>query len=358
MMIGNINLNDHVLIIAEIGNNHEGNADRARELVDRAAEAGADAIKLQVIRAEKLVSARETRRLAQLKSFELPLDVHAELCARARRHGMLAIATPFDAEALDELADELDAIKIASGDVTHVPLIEFAAAHPHPLIVSTGAATLGEIERAVEAIRQVRCDWPQAMDSLALLHCVSAYPAPAEELNLRAIGTLRTHFGCTVGFSDHTLGIDAGALAVACGARIIEKHFTLDKQQSSFRDHQLSADPDEMRALVTRVRHVEAMLGDGVKEPMPSEEPGRAAMRRGAVAAAMIEIGAVVRERDVAWLRPAVGVSPADAGRVIGGTAAAAINAGDAIEWWHLQQRDGRRAGLMNSRRQTKRGAV
>ena len=332
MIIGDINLSQHVLIVAEIGNNHEGNAERARELVDRAAEAGADAVKLQVIQAEKLVSATERQRLAQLKSFELPLEVHAALCERAARHGLLAIATPFDLEALEFIADDVDALKIASGDVTCMPLIEAASMQPKPLIVSTGAATLGEIERAVEAIRLVRSDWPYAMDSLALLHCVSSYPAPNDQLNLRAINTLRTHFGCTVGYSDHALGIDAAALAIAAGARIMEKHFTLDKNHSTFRDHQLSADPDEMRALVTRVRAVEALLGDGVKEPMMCEEPGRSAMRRSAHARQRIDRGAIVSEDDVMWLRPERGVPVSEAHQIIGGTVKTTIEAGDAVE--------------------------
>jgi N,N'-diacetyllegionaminate synthase len=332
MNIGNFNLNQLVLIVAEIGNNHEGNADRARELIDRAAEAGVDAVKLQVIQAATLVSARDTKRLAQLKSFELSLDVHVELCERAARHGLLTIATPFDFESLEFIADEVDALKIASGDVTCMPLIEAAAAHPKPLIVSTGSATLGEIERAVETIRLVRSDWPYVMDSLALLHCVSAYPAPADQLNLRAIGTLRTHFGCTTGYSDHALGIDAAALAVACGARIIEKHFTLDKSHSSFRDHQLSADPVEMRGLVTRVREVEAMLGDGLKEPMPCEETGRAAMRRSAYARRRIERGATVSDEDIIWMRPEHGVPASDAHRLIGAVARATIEISNAIE--------------------------
>jgi len=345
MNIGETNLNNHVLIVAEIGNNHEGSAERARELVDRAAEAGADAVKVQVIQAAKFIAPSESKRLAQLKSFELSLDVHAELCARAHRHGMLAIATPFDLDSLEFIVDEVDAIKIASGDVTTIRLIEAAAAHPKPMIVSTGAATLGEIERAVEAIRLVRSDWAYVMDSLALLHCVSAYPTPMDELNLRAIGTLRTHFGCTVGFSDHSLGIDAAALAVACGARIIEKHFTLDKQQSSYRDHHLSADPDELRRLVTRVRDVEAMVGDGVKEPMACEEAGRSAMRRSAYAMRSIEAGATVCAEDVIWMRPSVDGSD-EANHVIGSTARQAISAGAIIEPKMLHAQGARQAAL------------
>lgn len=332
MNIADHNCNERVLIIAEIGNNHEGSADRARELVDRAAECGVDAIKLQVFQAEKFISAGESRRLAQLKAFELGLQVHAELCERANRAGLIAIATPFDLESLEFIADEVDAIKIASGDVTFVRLIERAALELVPLIVSTGAATHGEIERAVETIRQVRSDWSYVMNSVALLHCISAYPAPIKELNLRAISTLRTHFGCTVGWSDHSLGIEAAGLAVAAGARIIEKHFTLDKQFSSYRDHQLSADPREMKALVERVRHVESMLGDGMKEPQLSEEEGRSAMRRSAYAQFEIKANTPVLDDDVIWLRPERGIPAGDANRLVERMTTTTISPGDAIE--------------------------
>jgi len=337
MMIAEHNLNEYVMIVAEIGNNHEGCADRARALVDRAAEAGADAVKLQVFQAEQFIASSESRRLAQLKSYELDIDVHLELLHRAKRAGLMAIATPFDFESLEMIADEVDAIKIASGDVTFVRLIERAASSPKPLIVSTGAATIGEIERAVETIRQVRQDWPFVMDSLALLHCVSAYPAPLEQLNLRAIGTLRTHFGCAVGWSDHSLGTNAAVMAVAAGARIIEKHFTLDKNLSTFRDHQLSADVAEMRSLVSAVRQAEAMLGDGVKMPQPSEEGGRSAMRRSAYAMCDIKPGAVLHVDDVQWLRPERGVPAAEADSLVARRAACMIELGAPIQTQALQ---------------------
>src|SRR5262245_17312647 len=209
------------LLIAEIGNNHEGDSQLAMEMVTAAAEAGADGVKVQVIQPERLVHASQSERIAQLSRFRLPHETFAAMAGLARSKAMLFIATSFDVDTLERMTALVSAVKIASGDLDYVPLLAAAARSGKPIILSTGMGTLGEVGAAVHTIDQYLPAGKALDTSLALLHCISAYPTPVEQANLRAIETLQKTFGLLVGYSDHTLGIEACIAAATVGARII-----------------------------------------------------------------------------------------------------------------------------------------
>jgi N,N'-diacetyllegionaminate synthase len=309
MRVGPVDLDARVAVVAEIGNNHEGDVGAARELVHAAAAAGADAVKLQAFAVERFVSRDDARRFAQLARFQLSVDQYAELTALARSLGLAAGITPLDLPTAAALRQATDFWKVASGDNDFVPLIELLAGHGLPLVISTGASDLGTVERAVATARDGAARAGAGL-RLAVLHCVSSYPAPVDQVNLRAIPALARRLGCTVGYSDHTPGPDAAPLAVALGARLIEKHLTLDRRRSGFRDHALSADPAELAELVRRVRAAEAMLGDGTKAILPCEEGAALAIRRSIVAARDLPAGHAIGAGDLLWLRPGGGIPP------------------------------------------------
>jgi len=317
MKIGNVSLREQVFIIAEIGNNHEGDIDVALQLVRLAAEAGADAVKFQTAKADLFVSPADAARHERMKRFELGEDGYLRLRDAAREAGLAFISTPLDMESARFLGPIVDAMKIASGDNTFVPLLRHAGACAKPVILSTGLADLRVVRRAVDVIEKAGRSAP-GTHPLAILHCVSSYPTPLGEANLRAIGTLAASFDYTVGYSDHTLGVDVPVAAVACGARIIEKHFTLDKNYSDFRDHALSADPDELAEMVARIRATEVMLGDGRKELQHSEQDGSVAMRRSIAAARDLPAGHLVEMDDLMWIRPGSGMAPGDEELIVG----------------------------------------
>ncbi len=329
MKIGPLDLNHEVLIVAEIGNNHEGDVALAEELIGLAAEAGANAVKFQTIAPERLVASSETQRIRQLERFTLSRADHERLAKAAGEAGVQFISTPFFLEAVDWLSPLVAAFKVASGDNDFAPLLEAVAATGMPLIVSTGMLDLDGVRDAKTVIDNVwnaRSQHP----GLALLHCVSAYPTTAEDANLSAIREL-VPFCDAVGYSDHTLGIDAAVLAVALGARVIEKHFTISKDFSQFRDHQLSADPQELATLVERVRAAEAMLGGGGKRLLESETATAAAARRSIVAGKDLAKGVCLKLEDLDWLRPAGGVSPARTREFLGRSLNRALKRGERI---------------------------
>jgi N,N'-diacetyllegionaminate synthase len=329
MKIGTIDIDRDVLVIAEIGNNHEGDMGRAEEMIHRAAEAGAQAVKFQSITPERLVAPDQTVRLAQLKRFEVDEQNHRRLSIAAKQAGVMFMSTPFSLPAVSMLAPLVPAYKIASGDNDFTPLLEKIAATGKAIILSTGMTALPDIARAKEAIEAV---WRMkgSDPGLVLLHCASAYPTPAAEANLLAIRTL-AQLGRPVGYSDHTLGIDAAVAAVAVGARVIEKHFTLSKTQSEFRDHALSAEPAELREMITRIKALQEMLGDGVKRIMSSEQASASAARRSICAARILPAGHTLALEDLDWLRPSGGMPPADTGAVIGRRLLRALQAGERL---------------------------
>jgi N,N'-diacetyllegionaminate synthase len=268
--LGSLDTNDQVVVIAELGNNHEGDMGVARELVEAAARAGADVVKLQAIDPRQLVRPGETARIEQLGRFRLSEDEFAELGELARARGLGFACTPFDLGAVQWLAPLVDAFKIASGDNNLDPLLAAAAATGHPVIVSMGMTDVDGARHARDVVRSEGAEF-------AALHCVSAYPTPPEHAALAQIAVLERELGGTIGYSDHTLGIDACVLAAAIGARILEKHFTLRHDFSEFRDHQLSAEPDELAELVARVRAAEELVGTPRIGLAPEEEPAASA---------------------------------------------------------------------------------
>ena len=276
MKIGHLDTSERVVIVAEIGVNHEGDIDVAHELVGRAADAGADAVKFQVYRTESYVDPDDTERFERMKRFELRFGEFTRLANDAHSLGLAFIATPFDLESADLCIEICDAVKIASKDIDLWPLLERVADSDRPMIVSTGMCDLERVRRTVEWINARRDEDL----GLAVLHCVSSYPVPARQAELRAISLLACMSCCEVGYSDHTQNSMAPTLAVALGARIIEKHFTLDRAYSDFRDHRISANPGEMTKLVQRIRQAEAMLGEPVKRVQPCEADTIAACGR------------------------------------------------------------------------------
>jgi len=333
-----------VFFVAEAGVNHNGDPGLALKLVDVAADAGADAVKFQTFRTDALVTRQAPKAAyqraatgggdsqhAMLSRLELDGAAHAALRDHSVRRGIVFFSTPFDEASADDL-DELGValFKVPSGEITNVPLLRHLAAKRRPLIVSTGMSTLDEVARAVEVIRSAG-DPP-----LALLHCLSAYPAPAAEMNLRAMETLRARFGVPVGLSDHTAGLAVSLAAVARGAAIIEKHFTLDKTLPG-PDHAASLDPVELRALVQGVREVESALGDGEKRAMPCELDTRRVARRSLVAARPLRAGEALTRDAVRIKRPGTGIPPSELERALGRRVRRDVAADEVIEWSALE---------------------
>ena len=304
-------------IIAEAGVNHNGDLEMARQLVDVAAQAGADAVKFQTFIAEKVVSPAASKaayqmettdtgesQLDMVKRLELPFDAFRELYDYCQAKDILFMSTPFDKESVDFLADlDVAVFKIPSGEITNLPFLTHVACKGKPMIVSTGMSYLGEVEAAVRTIEEA------GNHDFVLLHCVSNYPADPANVNLRAMQTLAMAFGVPVGYSDHTTGIEVSLAAVAMGACVIEKHFTLDRSLPG-PDHRASLEPGELTALVRGIRTVEASLGHGRKEPAASEANTAAVARKSLVAAQDISAGTQLTRDLVAIMRPGTGLPP------------------------------------------------
>lgn len=330
MQLAGFDLSKDVLVVAEIGNNHEGNIALAEELIGRAAEAGVNAVKFQTFRTEHYVSRRDEARFARLKSFELSYDVFEKLAGVAREAGLLFLSTPFDLASAEFLNRLVPAFKIASGDNDFYPLLEKTASCGKPILLSGGLADTSQLRHSKEFIEQV---WERQgiRQELAVLHCVAGYPVPPEEANLAAIPRLRDELGCTIGYSDHTIGVQAAIIAAALGARIIEKHFTLDKNYSDFRDHQLSADPDEMALLVQEVKRTATLLGSGQKVVQQCEQANTTAIRRSIVAARDLPAGTAIGRDDITWVRPGSGLRPGSEPLVLGRMLRRSVQAGEII---------------------------
>jgi N,N'-diacetyllegionaminate synthase len=304
------------IVIAEAGVNHNGDLARALEMVTAAAEAGADYVKFQAFSTDALVThdARtatyqkdNTGELSQdalLRDLELSPDEFATLAAACRTAKIGFMASVFDLAQLDALiALGMDRLKIASGEMTNTPALIRFAERGLPVILSTGMATLAEVEEAVAVLRRHGCD------DITILHCTSLYPAPAESLNLAAIATMKQHFGLPVGYSDHSLGDHAAIAAVALGATMIEKHFTLDRALPG-PDHRASLEPDELTAMIARLHNVAASLGDGIKRPAPGEASTARLVRRSWHTRRALPVGSVLGAEDIVLKRPADGLSP------------------------------------------------
>lgn len=317
MRIGRFNTEERALIVAEIGNNHEGDVSVAHRLVELAADCGADAVKVQTFRTADFVSRADEARYRRLQAFELAPSDFTALSKVARARGLAFVATPLDLASADALEPLVDAYKIASSDIAFYPLLERVAASGKPVIISTGLSDLREVSETVAFVR--RCWEAQGVrGSLAALHCVTAYPVPDEDAHLRAIGDMIRALDVEVGYSDHSRGIEAAVLSVACGAAIVEKHFTLDKQYSEFRDHQLSADPDDLRELVRRIRSAERLLGAPKKSVSPAAAGSVITLRRSIAAARAMTRGHRVEMADLRWIRPGGGLEPGREAEIVG----------------------------------------
>ena len=304
--------------------------------MDAAAGTGVDAVKFQTYRTELFISPRFPERFARLKGFELSYEQFRLLSEQAHALGLDFISTPLDLESAAFLAGICDAIKIASGDITFLPLLEKAADSGLPMILSTGASLPQEIDRAVATVR-ARWLGADIDPGLAVLHCVSAYPVPPEDANIAAVSTLAARYpDCVAGYSDHVIGIDAPVLALGAGARVIEKHFTLANDFSDFRDHQLSAEPEAMRSMVMRLRQAEAMMGSGEKTVRPAEAALRPEIRRSIATIRALEEGQSIAPEDIAWLRPADGIPPGQERKVLGRRARHAIPQGQSLAFGDL----------------------
>ena len=307
------------LIIAEAGVNHNGDMAVARRLVDVAADAGADMVKFQTFKADRLVTASAKKanyqeqsghagesQHAMIRRLELTRGMHEELITHCKTRGIRFFSTAFDPESVDLLvALGIELFKIPSGEITNLPYLRHVGRYGKPVILSTGMATLDEIEAALEAIEKAGT----RRDCITVLHCTTAYPTPMADVNLHAMLAIRDTFGVAVGYSDHTPGIEVSVAAVALGARVIEKHFTLDRGLSG-PDHKASLEPAELKALVTAIRNIELAMGDGVKRLMHSEEANRPVTRKSLVAARAIRAGEAFSEFNLAVKRPGTGLSP------------------------------------------------
>ena len=337
MKIGTHDLSEKVFIIAEIGNNHEGNISLAKEMVWAAKEAGVDAVKFQTFQTEHFISRHDKERFKRLKGFELTQDAFCSLASESSKAGITFLSTPFDIGSVNALGPLVPAFKIASSENTFYPLIEDVARRGKPILLSTGLADLFVIKRAQEIIEGV---WKQQNVSpgLCLMHCVCNYPAESSELNLNAIPLLRSTFGCEVGYSDHSLGIEAAVLAVAVGARVIEKHFTLNKNYSDFRDHKISADLPEMREMVKAIRSAEIALGVFEKKLQDSESQAVSQLRRHIAVVRDMSVGEKVAKQDITWLRGVGGFPAGNESEVLGHSLKQAVLAGDFLRKDHFQR--------------------
>jgi len=316
MIIEQLDTDQNVLVIAEIGNNHEGSLALAERMICLAAEAGAGAVKFQTIVPDRLVSVSQTNRIEELKRFSLSYGDFEKLAKIAEREKIIFLSTPFDIESARFLEPLVPAFKIASSDNKFLPLIAEIAGTGKPIVLSTGLASMEDIFDIRDYVYEI---WNKKgiQQEMAVLHCVSCYPTPVSDANLLAIRSLEK-LDVTVGYSDHTLGIDAAILSVALGARIIEKHFTVDKNYSDFRDHRLSADPAELALLVRKVKDATILLGKAGKHIADCEAGDVEVIRRSIVAKDFIEKGTVIRWDHLNWVRPGHGLSPGNEDELLG----------------------------------------
>ena len=335
MKIGNFDTEKKVLIVAEIGNNHEGDFELAKEMIDAAAEAGADAVKFQTITPSRLVSTKEQERIRQLQRFSFNHDQFTALKERADEKKVIFLSTPFDLEAVDWLNPLVPAFKIASGDNDFWPLLEKVASTGKPVILSLGLGKVKDATLIASFFKKVWHDSEITFPGLAFLHCVVSYPAPDEQANLRNIMEIECK-QVTPGYSDHTMGIKAAELAVACGARIIEKHFTLNKNQSDFRDHKLSADPSELKALVQAIADVEKFLGTSDGSIRICEKQNATAVGRSIASNRDISIGETISISDICWVRPRKGLKPGEEHLIIGKKLSSPIYEGEFFSLKHF----------------------
>lgn len=329
MNIAGHSTDEKVFVIAEIGNNHEGSLSLAQDLIGLAAKAGADAVKFQTIVPEKLVDKTQVDRIKQLNRLCLKPEDFQKLAKTAQEENVIFMSTPFDLDAVDLLNPLVPAFKIASSDNNFYPLIRKAAQTGKPLIISSGMLDVPGIEKMLGEIRKIHAVDPIG-DKVCVMQCVSMYPVDPENAGLNSIRDI-ARLGVTPGYSDHTLGIDACVAAVAVGARVIEKHFTISNTYSEFRDHQLSADPSALKLMIEKIRNVEKLLGAPGKTITDAERTSIPQLRRAAVAGRDLRSGDCLKQEDILWVRGGGGIGVESEDRLIGKTITMDISHGEPI---------------------------
>lgn len=323
-------LSKELAIIAEIGVNHEGSVEAASKLVSLAAETGADAVKFQTFTPARYASATDPARLERVTGFALDEAAHRRLAGEAKEQGIEFFSTPVTEDVIPLLDELCSAFKIASGDLTFEPVIRMAAARGKPVVLSTGLGTLEEIDRAVGWIED-EVGSENLADRLVLMHCVSAYPTPMEEANVRSVPLLADRYGVTVGYSNHVIGPEACLAAVALGARVLEIHFTDQKTGRDFRDHALSMEGGDLKTLIEMANNVDASLGRYGKAPMPCELENKVAVRKGVVAARDLDGGTVLSRDDLMYARPSSEFLAEELDTLIGRTVQGPVKLGELI---------------------------
>lgn len=330
---------DRVFIIAEAGVNHNGSIDLAKRMIDEAARIGADAVKFQSFKAEKLVTAAAQKaeyqkattgtaesQFEMLKKLELDYGKHKELMDYAEKRKILFLSSPFDLESIDLLDTlGLPLFKIPSGEITNYPYLVRIARLKKKVILSTGMADLGEVEDAIEVLESNGCE------DITILHCNTEYPTPMADVNLLAMKTMAKAFGLPVGYSDHTPGIEIPIAAAAMGASVIEKHFTLDKTMPG-PDHRASLEPNEFSDMILAIRNIELAMGDGRKKASCSEEKNKKIVRKSIVASCDIKAGECLTEENLTVKRPGTGLSPMLWDEIIGRKAVKDFKKDECIE--------------------------
>ena len=337
-------LKKKVLVVAEIGCNHNGDKQIAKNLIKAAAESGADVAKFQTFNPDELLTIDAPKALYQIKAtgtketqFErlnrvkLNEEDHKELRDYCENSNIIFSSSPFDHQSVDLLHElEVPFFKVGSGEITNLPLLEHISSYGKPIVLSTGMSNLDEIKDALNAIGE------KNRKHVVLMHCVSDYPSKWEESNLKVIHTLRNTFSLPVGFSDHSVGIELSLVAVGLGAMIIEKHITLDRDMIGG-DHKASLEPDEFKSMVEKIRKIEAALGDGIKRYMPSEKNVRDIVRKSVVASRNILKGNKITDDDLAIKRPGTGIKPKYLNKIIGMTATVDIAEDSLVQWSGLK---------------------
>ena len=332
--------NPNTLIIAEAGVNHNGSMKLAKKLVDVAAKAGADFVKFQTFKAETLVTqtadkaeyqkgltSEDETQFEMIKKLELDKDAHEELIAYCKTKDIQFLSTAFDHDSIELLVEfNMPLFKIPSGEITNLPYLRHIGRMDKPIIISTGMSTLNEVRDALNILLEAGAK----KGKITILHCNTEYPTPMEDVNLKAMLTIRDELGMNIGYSDHTLGIEIPIAAVAMGATVIEKHFTLDRTLPG-PDHAASLEPDELKEMVKAIRNIEKAMGNGVKKPSPSEIKNMPIARKSIVAKMTIKKGELFTEENLTVKRPGTGISPMRWGTVIGKAATSDYEMDDLI---------------------------
>lgn len=331
----------HTTIIAEAGVNHNGNIQLAKKLIDVASHCGVDYVKFQTFKAESLVSGHAEKadyqkkttqadegQYEMIKKLELDLNAHKELIKYCNAKGVRFISSPFDIDSIDLLYDlGVDLFKAGSGEITNYPYLQKLASKGLPVILSTGMSNLSDVEQALEVL----LTGGLKRENITLLHANTEYPTPFEDVNLKAMLTLKEAFKVNVGYSDHTPGIEVPIAAVALGAVVVEKHFTLDKNMEG-PDHKASLEPEELNEMVKAIRNIEKALGDGIKQPSPSERKNMPIARKSIIAKQIISKGEILNEKNITTKRPGTGISPMRWNEIIGRQAIRDFKPDDLIE--------------------------